>query len=237
MIYGDAAKDKLTPDTYAIRQSLNLYTYCVNDPISFVDRNGEFIEQVNALYVGPMMGLNKEINVSIFEVEASWGFVKFRGFDITARLLQDGAEVASKSGTEFPMSLSSGTSGKTSYWSVSIDGTYGNQSVSWSTDRVLFNKVGMRYPRYKDYLSGLSIFEPSTTLTKVSNPVKWTTADRDKYKKWYEQTYANGDVLDWSKVQVHHIIPRAYGGTNDYSNLMPLPFEVHLLYNRWWANY
>ena len=56
MIYGDEPKkireykDPLglnaytyAPDIYAVRQSTNLYAYCVNNPIRFQDSSGEFI--------------------------------------------------------------------------------------------------------------------------------------------------------------------------------------------------
>ena len=42
MIYGDhSMQDRQIPSIMAIRQSINLYAYCVNDPIQLIDPNGE----------------------------------------------------------------------------------------------------------------------------------------------------------------------------------------------------
>ena len=40
MIYGDGSGNLSMPNIYAIRQSTNLYTYCMNNPIYFVDPSG-----------------------------------------------------------------------------------------------------------------------------------------------------------------------------------------------------
>jgi 5-methylcytosine-specific restriction endonuclease McrA len=37
---------------------------------------------------------------------------------------------------------------------------------------------------------------------------------------------------------IHHIIPREYGGTNDFNNLVPVLRTVHQQeFNPWWMNY
>ncbi|MFM9258343.1 HNH endonuclease signature motif containing protein [Rhodococcus erythropolis] len=37
--------------------------------------------------------------------------------------------------------------------------------------------------------------------------------------------------------EVHHILPRKYGGTNEFWNLVPLPTSIHALFTRWWEFY
>ena len=42
----------------------------------------------------------------------------------------------------------------------------------------------------------------------------------------------------WSQYDIHHIIPREYGGTNDFSNLTPVLRSVHQTgFNPWWMGY
>ncbi|AUS29892.1 HNH endonuclease [Rhodococcus erythropolis] len=36
---------------------------------------------------------------------------------------------------------------------------------------------------------------------------------------------------------MHHILPRKYGGTNEFWNLVPLPTSIHALFTRWWEFY
>lgn len=42
---------------------------------------------------------------------------------------------------------------------------------------------------------------------------------------------------DWSNYQIHHIQPRTYGGTNDVSNLIPIPSTQHALITSWFNGY
>lgn len=41
----------------------------------------------------------------------------------------------------------------------------------------------------------------------------------------------------WGEYELHHIRPRAYGGTNDLDNLVPLSTEDHRQYTGWWSGY
>ena len=54
-IYGDDPKDPLglgiyVPDIYAIRQSGNLYGYCVNNPVSYVDPTGYWVMGISGSF-------------------------------------------------------------------------------------------------------------------------------------------------------------------------------------------
>jgi len=242
-IYGDdplqIGKYTYAPNIASIMQSGNLYAYCINNPVTYYDKKGKFIFSVKGLYVYPLFGKNGQVNALITEHEISWGIFDGADFNVTCRLLQDGKEVASSTNSGLHVLLSASTNQKTSYWTVEIKGTFGDQNVSYTTDPILFNKAAVRYPTYFDFRSGKVAFEPPTDLVKVpvSERVKWTTSDRNKYRKWYENTYNGGKEMDWSGIEIHHIIPLAYGGTNDYSNLIPLPKAKHQEFSRWWDNY
>jgi hypothetical protein len=178
---------------------------------------------------------NNRVNASVRSIPFGW---VPPDIEISATLYKNSVPVATKTGIN-NVSVSFSTGGVTAYWHVGY--TTDRPDIFGKTElssySVLYNKKAVRYPSYTDLLSGKSVAAPSLTLTKVSNPVSWTTADRNNYKSWYEQTYNKGKILDWSDVQVHHIIPRAYGGTNNYSNLIPLPISVHTLFTTWWVNY
>lgn len=106
-----------------------------------------------------------------------------------------------------------------------------------SSDKVLFNFAAMPYPEYADSHSGKKNHEPSTSWSKVKNPVSWTSEDRRDYIAWYVDTYGDPG-WKWSDYDIHHIRPREYGGTNDTSNLMPVPRSIHqLLITPWWVSY
>ncbi|MFA9560673.1 HNH endonuclease signature motif containing protein [Evansella sp. AB-rgal1] len=130
---------------------------------------------------------------------------------------------------------------KTYYWQTyaTFTGTFKNGSkktTNSSTDRVLINKKGVPYPTYKDSKSGKVMTEPSsTTWVKNPNPVAWTTKMRNDYLDWYEKNYGK---ITRSDFQVHHIRPRAYNGSHNYDNLIPLRTDFHTkTVTPWWTNY
>ncbi|WP_163195775.1 HNH endonuclease signature motif containing protein [Clostridium thermarum] len=125
------------------------------------------------------------------------------------------------------------------FWDVTITGTMDGSSFYYSTYDFLFNKKAVEYPTFTDCFGNVFMTVPSSAAwSKVSNPLPaLTTAQRNAYITWYEQTYNNGNALNWNDVQIHHIKPRAYGGTHDYSNLMPLKTSDHTTITTWWANY
>ena len=128
------------------------------------------------------------------------------------------------------------TNAATKYFKVGItvDGTTYNQGTATK----LFNKSGRVYPKYTDPRSGITVPEPSVSWAKTSPPlVSWSATNRNSYLQWYERTYCRGIAQNWSGYEVHHIRPRAYGGTNVNSNLIPLPTNIHSLFTGWFAGY
>lgn len=111
------------------------------------------------------------------------------------------------------------------------DGTPNSATVSLSP--ILLNKKGEPYPEY----DGLD--EPEKTNWKKvdkSKRVPWTNKERNEYKDWY---WNNVDAnFDFDGYEIHHIRPRAYGGKNDPSNLIPLPRKFHRgEVSPWFSNY
>ncbi|MDR1158178.1 MAG: HNH endonuclease [Oscillospiraceae bacterium] len=133
----------------------------------------------------------------------------------------------------------SSTPSASKFWDVTITGTMDGESFYYSTYDLLFNKKAVEYPDITDCFGNVFMTVPSSSSwAKVSAPLPaLTTAQRNAYIAWYEQTYNNGNSLNWNDVQIHHIKPRAYGGTHANSNLMPLKTSVHTTVNTWWANY
>ncbi len=100
----------------------------------------------------------------------------------------------------------------------------------------LFNKSGVIYPTYTNSDCGVTVPEPSLNWNKTTS-ISWTSSDRTKYLKWFEQTYLNGKTQNWDNWQVHHMRPRTYGGQNNYSNLIPMPETKHREFTSWFAGY
>jgi HNH endonuclease len=76
------------------------------------------------------------------------------------------------------------------------------------------------------------------TKVPVSDRVPWGPQERGAFiKQWYDQGYSTPQG-GWSEYDIHHIIPREYGGTNDFGNLTPVLRTVHQTeFNPWWMGY
>ncbi len=107
------------------------------------------------------------------------------------------------------------------------------------TDDIL-NTAGRAYPKVLDPRTGDPIPAPPSGLSKVpvGDRVPWGAQQRGAYiKEWYDRGYSTPEG-GWSQYDIHHIIPREYGGTNDFNNLVPVPRTVHQQeFNPWWMNY
>lgn len=104
---------------------------------------------------------------------------------------------------------------------------------SAALSKVLLNKKAVVYPSHVDPYSGTVMIQPERTDWSKTTPISW---DRTTYVTWYNQTYPN-HLWNWNQTQVHHIRPRAYGGTNSYSNLVPIQTNYHYIVSAWWTNY
>ena len=118
------------------------------------------------------------------------------------------------------------------YYAV-VTGTANGESIYYSTYSIPFNSRGEKYPtQISSPVTGKSLpYDFSVTLSAKpsSQWVPWNTSIRNEYAKYLGE--------DLSGYDVHHIVPRKYGGTNDYSNLIPLKKADHTTVTNWWNYY
>ena len=102
------------------------------------------------------------------------------------------------------------------------------------------NSKGVSYPEIKDPRTGKSIPMPEGELKTVPKDqrVEWNNATRSEFiKEWYDRGYETPEG-GWEKYDIHHILPREYGGTNDFENLVPVERTIHQTQlNSWWQGY
>ena len=104
----------------------------------------------------------------------------------------------------------------------------------------VYNRVGQPYPEVIDPRTGKKIPFPEGDLRRVpvEQRVEWNRDLRGEYiKDWYDAGYATPEG-GWSKYDVHHILPREFGGTNDFGNLVPVERLFHQqFFNPFWAGF
>lgn len=132
---------------------------------------------------------------------------------------------------------------QTKFWAVNGLATAyfldSNSSVktSWQAPYTAINRTGNIFP---DYTDPWSLKKASTGLrtdwAKTSTPVDWNNYLRGTAIAQYIDLYRDPG-WDWSNYQIHHIQPRSYGGTNDISNLIPIPAMEHSLITSWFNGY
>lgn len=102
------------------------------------------------------------------------------------------------------------------------------------------NSQGEAYPKVVDPRTGELIPAPPAGLKwkPPSQRADWGPQGRYAYiKQWYDQGYPTPEG-GWAQYDIHHIIPREYGGTNDFNNLVPVLRTVHQQeFNQWWRYY
>lgn len=138
---------------------------------------------------------------------------------------------------------------KTQFWklrtTVNIVWSNKTSTKTYSLGPVLANKKAIIYPQFKDPYSNKTLRAPSTTTMPVApkdKRVQWDNNTRAAYIKKYVETYGDpkkkNKNFNWSDYDIHHIIPREYGGTNNFNNLIPLLRSFHQqVVTPWWVNY
>lgn len=105
---------------------------------------------------------------------------------------------------------------------------------------VLSNKKASLYPVIKNEHSGQFMPIPTKAnmpVVPLEDRVPWNNTLRGQYITAYINTYGNPN-WDWSLLDIHHVIPREYGGTNSFYNLFPLPRDLHQQrVTPWWSSY
>ncbi len=107
---------------------------------------------------------------------------------------------------------------------------------------ILANKKAIMYPKIYNSHSKRYMSTPiSTTMKKVPQEkrVAWGKTQRKNFIKEYEKKYGKPKFSwDGKTTEIHHTIPREYGGTNSFQNLFPLPYKTHRsVVSPWWTAY
>ncbi|GGH48429.1 hypothetical protein GCM10008014_12340 [Paenibacillus silvae] len=139
----------------------------------------------------------------------------------------------------------------TKYWKgvtvakANFDGSLVITAASASSDVMLLNKKGIKYPSdYKDRQSGIVMWEPPANLT--ANARTPGSKYRENFIEYYERNWGAPTYFKWTDVQIHHMRPVKYNGQDSVSNLIPLwkpgsseknGIKNHTELNNWWRNY
>lgn len=94
-----------------------------------------------------------------------------------------------------------------------------------------------QYPRVLDPRTQRLIKFPVDQLRRVpiGKRVIWGSTQRGEFiKEWHNRGYATPRG-GWKNYDIHHILPREFGGTNDFWNLVPVERTTHRLFNSFWS--
>jgi hypothetical protein len=99
------------------------------------------------------------------------------------------------------------------------------------------NDKGDPYPTVIDPRTRKPIPFPQEKLTWIPEPNRevWDNTTRAAFiKEWYDKGYGNLPK-SWREYDIHHILPREYGGTNDFWNLVPVERDTYTkIVTPWW---
>lgn len=166
--------------------------------------------------------------------------IGFSSIDVTLQLYSTRYSTTLR-GTAYDNDLNLGESISVTHTNVSytakyyavVTGTANGGSINYSTYHIPFNSRGEKYPTdITSPVTGESLpYNFSVTLSEIpqSDWVPWNQTIRDQY-----EAYLGEDLTGYD---VHHIVPRRYGGTNAYSNLIPLAHPDHSRVTNWWLYY
>ncbi len=110
---------------------------------------------------------------------------------------------------------------------------FAGQTASSTVGQVQ-SKIAL-YPQIIDPRTLRPILMPlARAKLPLNSRVQWNSNLRDKYigdymKKGYPEPKGG-----WDKYQINQILPREFGGTNDFNNLVPVLKEQHKLFNNFW---
>lgn len=133
----------------------------------------------------------------------------------------------------------------TNFWitrNVTTAGWLGSYPVTSTgqIDPVLANKKASIYPTIFNEHNGQYMPVPTKANMAVvpnANVVPWNNTLRGKYISAYIDKYGD-PKWNWADADIHHVVPREYGGGNSFNNLYPLPRTMHQqIVTPWWASY
>jgi len=79
--------------------------------------------------------------------------------------------------------------------------------------------------------------ENEMTWTAKDDRVDWNSDLRGAFiKEWIDRGYPDYGKAGWDALDIHHILPKAWGGTNDFWNLVPVDRVWHQQeISPWWS--
>lgn len=125
-----------------------------------------------------------------------------------------------------------------------LEGTNIVEADSGESPSDLLNRYGKKYPLdYSDPDSGIRLYEPPANLNPNSQPRSSTF--RSDFIKYYEENFGEPTQFSWDQVEIHHMRPLQYGGSNSMLNGIPLmnrsnshhTIPKHSDLTRWWTYY
>ncbi len=110
----------------------------------------------------------------------------------------------------------------------------GGSWLKWSNAKstISANSRGTPYPDvnvrgYGKILFPEGPYTPNNTALRSS----FTNSYKGQFKAWWIK---NGRLWPTGSVEIHHIKPLQFGGTNAFENLVPLSPPTHLRFTLWW---
>jgi len=100
------------------------------------------------------------------------------------------------------------------------------------------NSKGDPYPKMTDPRTGQDVPFPAQnqwTWIPEENRVTWNNVTRGEFiKEWIDRGYPDYGP-GWKDLDIHHILPREWSGTNDFWNLVPMDRNFHnTVVTPWW---
>lgn len=95
------------------------------------------------------------------------------------------------------------------------------------------------YPNVLDLRTGSRIPLPNTFgVAPQAQRAAWNSNTRASFiKEWYDKGYPSPKG-GWGEYDIHHILPREFGGGNNFWNLTPVLRKVHVQeFNEFWRNF
>ena len=104
-----------------------------------------------------------------------------------------------------------------------------------ATSTILTNKKNEYFPNYIDPVSKKQAIDGIRTDWLKTGSRPWN--GRNTYIKNFESQYGKQSENYWKSVQIHHIRPRNFGGSDEFDNLMPVETNAHRLITKWFVSY
>jgi RHS repeat-associated protein len=232
-------------------QDLDRYSYARNNPVKYIDPNGHWLESVLdiAFIAIDIQQIVSEgwtpVNTAALAVDIVCLIIPFgTGGGPALRAATAGGEATltiAQTAVRVPEILRVGQGTEKIIQLVEGSNSNGSESTdSDSSHQATTNSIGDPYPEIIDPRTNQPIPAPpdNLQLKPPNQRASWNLKDRTNFiRQWYEKGYSDPKG-GWELYDIHHIIPREYGGTNDFYNLVPVLRDTHQQQlNAWWTHY